>query len=215
MKYDRNTVKAWAGDSQWRALQADLARFRVHGYSGWVSEGFWALVLYRLERSARSSRPRWLWAPARLGLALVRKLFTVITHIALDPNAQIGPGLLIPHVGPVRVGAGVKIGADCALFHVSTIGANLQTGAGATIGDHVFIGCHSSILGPVTIGDSATISANSLVISDVPAGATAIGVPARMILRDPTEDKGCRGSQVLGLSSVPEAHNPGTSTLTG
>ena len=29
MTYDRDAVKVWAGDSQWRALQADFARFRL------------------------------------------------------------------------------------------------------------------------------------------------------------------------------------------
>src|SRR5258707_2708527 len=101
MKYDKSTVKAWAGDSQWRAIRADLARFKTQGYSGWGSEGFWALALYRLQRVIRRGRPQWLWAPARLVLVIVRKFFTMITHIDLDPGAEIGPGLLIPHVGPI------------------------------------------------------------------------------------------------------------------
>jgi len=180
MKYDRNTVKAWAGDSPWRACRADLARFRTHGYTGWGSEGFWALALHRLEKVVRRCRPGWLWAPARLGLRVIRKLFKMVTQIDLHPDAEIGPGLLIAHGGPIRVHGATKIGADCALHHVCTIGAGLQPG-GATIGDHVYIGCHSSIIGAVTIGDGAMIAANSLVITNVPAGFTAIGVPARML----------------------------------
>src|SRR5271163_3685691 len=58
MKYDRDAVKAWAGDSQWRALQADLARFRLSGYTGWGSEGFWALALFRLQKVVNSCRPK-------------------------------------------------------------------------------------------------------------------------------------------------------------
>jgi serine O-acetyltransferase len=179
-KYDRNTIKYWAGDSQWRACRADLARFRQHGYSGWGSEGFWALVIHRLQKVVRQLRPRWLWTPARLILRVVNKLFTMLTHIDLHPDAQIGPGLLIPHVGPLRVHPDTKIGADCAIHHVCTIGAGPKPG-GVTIGDHVQIGCHSSIIGGVTVGDGAMIAANSLVITDVPAGATALGVPARIL----------------------------------
>jgi serine O-acetyltransferase len=115
-----------------------------------------------------------------LGLYVIRKLFTTITHIDLDPAAEIGPGLLIPHVGPIRVHGATKIGADCSLYHVCTIGAGPRPG-GATIGDHVFISCNSSIIGAVTIGDNAVIAANTLVIADVPAGTTAIGVPARIL----------------------------------
>jgi serine O-acetyltransferase len=104
----------------------------------------------------------------------------MITHIDLDPGAEIGPGLLIPHVGPIRVHGATKIGADCSLYHGCTIGAGPRPG-GATIGDHVFISCNSSIIGAVTVGDNSVIAANTLVIDDVPAGTTAIGVPARIL----------------------------------
>jgi serine O-acetyltransferase len=180
LKYNRDTVKDWAGDSQWRACRADLARFRQHGYTGWASEGFWALVIHRLQKAVRHYHPQWLWMPARVLLGVIRKLFTMVTHIDLHPDAEIGPGLLIPHVGLVRVHGNTKIGADCAIHHVCTIGAGARPG-GATIGDHVLIGCHSSVIGQVTIGDGAVIAPNTLVISDVPAGATAMGVPARIL----------------------------------
>jgi serine O-acetyltransferase len=178
LKYDGETIKAWAGDSQWRAVRADLARFRKHGYSGWGSEGFWALVIHRLQNVVRRRRPRWLWMPIRLTLQFINKLFTMATHTNIHPDAQIGPGMLIPHVG-LRVHGNTKIGADCTIHHICTIGAGPRAG-GATIGDHVVIGCHSAIIGPVTIGDGAIVAPNSLVISNVPAGATAMGVPARI-----------------------------------
>jgi serine O-acetyltransferase len=180
LRYNRNTVKAWAGDSQWRAFRADWARFRKTGYTAWGSEGFWALLLHRLQKVVRQLQPEWLWTPVRLALRVVRKLFVIVTLIDIHPDAEIGPGLIIPHGGPIRVHAATKIGADCALHHMTTIGAGPQPG-GATIGDHVCIGCHSSIIGAVTIGDGAMIAANSLVISNVPAGFTAIGVPAKML----------------------------------
>ncbi len=104
----------------------------------------------------------------------------MITHIDLDPAAEIGPGLLIPHVGTIRVHGDTKIGADCSLYHGCTIGAGPRPG-GATIGDHVYISCNSSIIGAVTVGDGALIAANTLVIENVPVGTTAIGVPARIL----------------------------------
>ena len=180
MKYDRDAVKAWAGDSQWRALQADLARFRLSGYTGWGSEGFWALALFRLQKVVNSCRPKWLWMPAIVLLAVIRKLLVLAISVDLHPSAEIGPGLLIAHGAQIRVIEGTRIGADCALNHLCTIGAGTKVG-GANIGDHVFIGCQSCILGPVAIGDGAIIASCSLVIEDVPAGATAIGVPARIL----------------------------------
>jgi serine O-acetyltransferase len=179
-EYDGNKVKEWAGTSQWRALRADLARFKTCGYSGWGSEGFWALALFRAQTGIQKLRPRALLLPVRVVLAVVKKLFTCATHINLEVGTEIGPGFIIPHGGPVRIHREAKIGADCAIQHVCTIGAGSRPGA-PVIGDHVFIGCHASILGPVRVGDCATVAANSLVIGDVPAHATAIGVPAQII----------------------------------
>jgi serine O-acetyltransferase len=184
MDYDGSTIKEWAGNSTRRAICADLARFKKNGFSGWGTEGFWALLLYRIQRSLRAKRPRWLWAPARIAIAILKKLFTTITHMDIHPDAQVGPGLLIPHVGPLRIHGLTVIGADCAIHHVCTIGAG-PTPGGATIGDHVLIGCHSSIIGAVTIGDRSVIAANSLVLSNVPADSTAIGVPARIFVSMP------------------------------
>jgi serine O-acetyltransferase len=180
MKYDRNTVRQWAGDSQWRACRADLTRYRLQGYSGWGSEGFWALAVFRLQKITRQRSPGWLWAPARLALAILKKFLSVVTLVDLHPDAEIGPGMLICHGGPVRIHAATRIGADCAIHGACTIGAGPQPG-GAIIGDHVFIGCQASIIGAVTIGDEATVAANSLVIGNVPPQCTAIGVPAKIL----------------------------------
>lgn len=184
MEYDGSTIKEWAGDSTWRAIRADFARFRYCGYSGLGSEGFWALLLYRLQRSVRAKRPRIIWAPLRILISIAKKIFTMITHMDIHADARVGPGLLLPHVGPIRIHGETIIGADCAIHHVCTIGAG-PTPGGARIGDHVLIGCHSSIIGPVKIGDCAVVASNSLVISDVPAGSTAIGVPARVYVSMP------------------------------
>lgn len=180
MKYDRATVKRWAGDSQWKALRADYARFRAHGYSGWGSEGLWAIAVYRLQKNVNRCKPRWAWAPITFVLYLVKKIFTILTHISIDHEADIGPGLLIPHLGPIRIHGNTKIGADCSIYHGCTIGAGPEPG-GAIIGDHVYISCQSTIIGPVKVGDGAMIGSNSLIITDVPAGATAVGVPAKIL----------------------------------
>jgi serine O-acetyltransferase len=181
MQYDGDTIAQWAGPSQWRALRADLARFKAHGYSGLGSEGFWALAVYRLQRHLHL-HPSPVMLPVSVAAKVVKKLLTLVTHINLHHTASIGPGMLIPHVGPIQVFPGVTIGADCAIHHVCTIGAGAQPGA-AVLGDHVMMGCHSCVLGPVTIGDRVNIGAGAVVVSDIPADHTAVGVPAKAVPR--------------------------------
>lgn len=180
MDYDGDTVKDWAGNSQWRAWRADLARFKKHGYSGWGSEGFWALTVYRIQRALQHAKPRLLWLLPCVLMAVVKKIVTLVTHINLNPNANIGPGLLLPHVGPIRVHPEATIGADCTIHHVCTIGAGVKPGA-PVLGDHVLMGCHACVLGPVSVGDGAQIGAGAVVVSDIPMHATAVGVPARIL----------------------------------
>src|SRR5690606_7420892 len=48
----------------------------------------------------------------------------------------------------------------------------------------VVVGAGAKILGPFTVGAGARIGSNSVVIKAVPAGATALGVPARVIVED-------------------------------
>ena len=176
----RDTVKEWAGDSQWRALKADYQRFRQHDYTGWGSEGFWALVIYRAQRALRKSRRRFLWKPAAIALAVLRKALHIIMGVDLHPEAEIGAGLLIQHASQVRVARHTKIGVDCTMSQICSIGSDITPGT-PEIGDYVYIAPHACVLGPVTVGDEATISSCSLVLSDVSAGHTAIGVPARIV----------------------------------
>ena len=46
------------------------------------------------------------------------------------------------------------------------------------------IGAGAKILGPILVGDGAKIGSNAVVVRDVPAGATAVGIPARVLLGD-------------------------------
>lgn len=182
MQYSKDTVKAWAGDSQSRAWRADLARFKSQGASGWGSEGFWALTVYRAQRAAMTLPPGVLTTALRSALRVLRKIVALATLINIDERAVIGPGTFIPHFGPIQINGEASIGADCAIHQVCTIGAGSRPGA-PVIEDHVFIGAHTCVLGPVRIGAGAVIGSGAVVIGDIPAGAIAVGVPAHPIAR--------------------------------
>jgi serine O-acetyltransferase len=73
-----------------------------------------------------------------------------------------------------------EVGPNCLIFQQVTIGAG--DGGVPRLGGHVDIGAGAKVIGTVTIGNHARIGANAVVVTDVPEGATAVGVPARIIL---------------------------------
>jgi serine O-acetyltransferase len=50
------------------------------------------------------------------------------------------------------------------------------------LGKNVVVSAGAKVLGGFTVGDNAKIGSNAVVIKPVPAGATAVGIPARIIL---------------------------------
>ncbi|HQV23827.1 MAG TPA: serine O-acetyltransferase, partial [Agitococcus sp.] len=56
-----------------------------------------------------------------------------------------------------------------------------------TLEDGVVVGAGAKVLGPFTVGKGAKIGSNAVVTKAVPDGATAVGNPARLILKQVLE----------------------------
>jgi serine O-acetyltransferase len=132
----------------------------------------------------------WLWNhgckyPARLVSALSRWL----TGIEIHPGATIGRRFFIDHGMGVVIGETAEIGDDVTLYHGVTLGGT-SWNAGKrhpTLHDGVVIGAGAKVLGPITVGKNARVGSNAVVAKDVPEGATAVGIPARVIVKADTE----------------------------
>lgn len=104
--------------------------------------------------------------------AIARRLLITLHSIDINPNASIGPGLVLVHPFGLAIG-NATLGRDIALFQNVTIG---DSRAGApTIDDEVTIYAGSTIIGPVLIGRGATIGAGSFIDQDVPPGMVVAG----------------------------------------
>ena len=51
------------------------------------------------------------------------------------------------------------------------------------MGKNVFIGSNVVILGNIRIGNNVKIGAGSVVLSELPDNVTAVGVPAKIVIR--------------------------------
>ena len=127
------------------------------------------------------------------------------TGIEIHPAATIGRGLLIDHGSGVVIGETAEVGDNCTIYQGVTLGG---TGKHVgkrhpTIGNNVMIGSGAKVLGPFKVGDDAKIAAGAVVLNEVPAGATAVGVPARMILPEHKREK-----EAVEKSDLDQIHIP-------
>ena len=75
------------------------------------------------------------------------------------------------------------IGDNVRIDQEVTIGIRWDEKIAPIIGNNVRIGAGAKVLGSIRIGNDVRIGANAVVLTDVPDGASAVGVPARIILR--------------------------------
>jgi serine O-acetyltransferase len=108
---------------------------------------------------------------------LKHRFWSVVTGADIPLNCQIGGGLVLPHPNGVVIHPSAKIGINCTIFQQVTIVNKVE------IGCHVDIGAGAKILKHVTIGNHAKVGANAVLKNiNVPEKATAVGIPARIIL---------------------------------
>ena len=149
------------------------------------TQGIWAVTMYRFGRWANSEAPRPLRTPAKAAYLVGFKMVEVLAGVSLPANARIGKGFYVGHYGNIIVHPETVMGERCSISQGVTIGELGGSRAGVPrIGNDVYIGAGAKVLGGITIGDGAIIGANAVVIADVPARATAVGVPARNIIKD-------------------------------
>jgi serine O-acetyltransferase len=135
--------------------------------------GFQAVVLYRIARWFKTRRIPFFGATcARLSIGL--------TGVDINPNAELGPGLVISHGVGLVIGGGVVAGRDLLLHHLVTLGAPTPSRLGQMprIGDGVSIGAGALVIGGVEIGDRAFLGAGTLITGDVPAESKVTAAPS-------------------------------------
>lgn len=116
---------------------------------------------------------------------LISQIARFFTGIEIHPGAKIGRGLFIDHGMGVVIGETAEIGDNVVIYHGVTLGGTGKDKGKRhpTVGNNVIIGSGSKVLGPIIICDGAKVGSNSVVLKDVPKDATAVGAPAKNIVR--------------------------------
>lgn len=128
------------------------------------------------------------WTTLARFISHVSRMFT---GIEIHPGATLGRRVFIDHGMGVVIGETAEIQDDCTIYQGVTLGGvSLNEGKRhPTLGKGVVVGAGAKVLGPFTVGEGAKIGSNSVVTKPVPDGATAVGNPARMILKDQAATK--------------------------
>jgi serine O-acetyltransferase len=145
--------------------------------------GFHALLFHRIAHRMWKAGFKWL---ARL----ISHLSRWLTGIEIHPGATIGRRFFIDHGMGIVIGETAEIADDCTLYHGVTLGGTSWNKGKRhpTLGKGVVVGAGAKILGPILVGDGARIGSNAVVVKEVPPGATAIGIPARIIEAQETQN---------------------------
>jgi serine O-acetyltransferase len=110
-----------------------------------------------------------------------------LTGIEIHPGARLGRRVFIDHGMGVVIGETAEVGDDCTIYQGVTLGGtSLYKGTKRhpTLGRGVVVSAGAKVLGGFTVGDGARVGSNAVVLKEVPPGATAVGIPARIILPD-------------------------------
>ena len=153
----------------------------------WLNPAIWAIAIHRLGNWLYVTKPFFLVRiPLKVVFFFAYMFSEVVMEMSLDPQATIGGGLYIAHIGGVHINPQAIVGSNCDLTHHVTIGASAMGRQGSpVVGNNVYIGTGATLVGKIKIGNGAKIAANTLVITNIPDGATVMGVPGRIIMRPP------------------------------
>lgn len=144
--------------------------------------GLHAVWLHRLSHALWTKGFKWL---GRFCSHITR----ILTGIEIHPGAIVGRRVFIDHGLGVVIGETAEIGDDCTIYQGVTLGGtSFYKGVKRhpTLAHGVIVGAGAKVLGGFTVGAHARIGSNAVVLKAVPEGATAVGIPAKIILAEPT-----------------------------
>lgn len=148
--------------------------YQVSMLRAMISDGTSANALYRLTS--------WLIKYKLSPLALISLwLNRVINGCVIGAGAKFDQGFVIMHPVGVVINSKVIGGNNIVIESGVVIGD--EKGQAPRLGSNIFIGAGAKIIGGITIGDNVKIGANAVVVKDLPSDVTAVGIPAKIIIR--------------------------------
>jgi len=179
-----------------KTFRTDLHKYKL--YSGKTAmslilthQGLWAILVYRINNSIfRADIPNVLKKSLLFIGMFFQKFTEIITGISIPYSTQIGDHFYIGHFGGIIINSKAIIGNNCNISQGVTIGISgrgVRRGV-PIIGNNVYIGANAVVAGSISVGDNVVIGANSLVTESVEPNITVVGVPAKKVNDNSSEN---------------------------
>jgi serine O-acetyltransferase len=171
--------------------------------------GLHALMMHRWAHACWTGNFKWLGR-------FVSHIARMLTGIEIHPGAKIGHRVFIDHGFGVVIGETAEVGDDCTIYQGVTLGGtSLNKGVKRhpTLGRGVIIGAGAQVLGGFMVGEGAKIGSNAVVVKAVPAGATAIGNPARIVVKEAGRQESAAARMFAAYGVTPNGDDPLTKAL--
>ena len=157
-----------------------FSKLRYWFEQDWNKDLYWKMRIYIQENRGGGVLPA-------LVLMLLRRTEAkklAATGMSLkDQSCKIESPLILYHgLNGIVIAQNTRIGKNVTIYQHVTVASDNPRKL-TVIEDNVVIGAGAVILNNVHIGKGAKIGANAVVVCDVPEGATAVGVPARILLK--------------------------------
>jgi serine O-acetyltransferase len=174
--------------------------------------GLHAIILHRWAHHCWHNGFKW---PGRF----ISQVARIFTGIEIHPGATIGRRVFIDHGFGVVIGETAEVGDDCTIYQGVTLGGtSLNKGAKRhpTLARGAIIGAGAKVLGGFTVGEGAKVGSNAVVVKEVPPGATAVGNPARIVLKESGNGKDDTAARMFAAYGVtPNGDDPLSKALHG
>jgi serine O-acetyltransferase len=134
-----------------------------------------------------------------------------LTGIEIHPGAKIGRRVFIDHGFGVVIGETAEVGDDCTIYQGVTLGGttlNKGVKRHPTLQRGVIIGAGAQVLGGFVVGEGAKVGSNAVVLKTVPPGATAIGNPARIVVKEAGRQETAAARMFAAYGVTPNGDDP-------
>lgn len=119
--------------------------------------------------------------------AIISQSARVGNGVAIMAGAIINAESVIDDL--VIINTGATIDHDCRIGHAAHVAPQCGLAGNVIIGEASFLGIGCKVIPKVQIGKDVIIGAGSVVIKNISSDATAMGVPARILLNKGAENR--------------------------